>query len=112
MTDQNFDHDQIAGLARDAAPMRFDDGFPERVLERVRAGREAPLVAALEHQFKRIVPLAAAATLLLAASNWWGGRTTAASALDAALNLPQVTLSSAYSPAALYGAVNVAPENP
>jgi hypothetical protein len=40
--------------------------------------------------------------LLLAAYNWWGTHETSSSAIDAALNLPQVTLASAYSPSPLY----------
>jgi hypothetical protein len=102
----------IATLVRGAAPARFGDGFSARVLARVHAQRDSSLVHALERQFVRIVPLAAAATVLLAAYNWWGARATAASALDAALNLPQVTLSSAYSPATLFGVANTLTDTP
>jgi hypothetical protein len=112
MTDQHFDEDGIAALVRDAALHHFDAGFTDRVLERVRSQREAPLLLSLQRQFVRIVPLAAAATILLAAYNWWGGHESAASAIDAALNLPQVTLSSAYSATALYGVANAAPDTP
>jgi hypothetical protein len=102
MTD--LDSTALAAAVRAAAPNRFADGFHDRVLARLRAHRDMPLALALERQFVRIVPLAAAATILLAAYNWWGGRKPGASPLDAALNLPQVTLSSAYAPATLYGA--------
>jgi hypothetical protein len=112
MNDHDLDSDRLAALVRGAAPSRFDDGFANRVLDRVRAQRGTVLVSALERQFVRIVPLAAAAAILLATYNWWGGHAAASSAIDAALNLPQVTLSSAYSSTALYGAANAAPENP
>ncbi len=104
MTEQDSEHDRVATLVHHAAPRRFDDGFADRVLAHVRSRRDSAIGAALERQFLRIVPLVAAAALVLAAYNWWGGRTNAASALDAALNLPQVTLSSAYTPSALYSA--------
>jgi len=112
MTDHPTEFDPLAALARDAAPTRFADGFTDRVLERVRASREVPLVASLERQFLRIVPLAAAATILLATYNWWGGRDSSRSAIEAALNLPQVTLSSAYSAAALYGVATAGLDTP
>jgi hypothetical protein len=111
MTDHDRELDEpIASLVRGAAPTRFADGFAARVLARVHARRESSLVHALERQFMRIVPLAAAATVLLAAYNWWGAHETAASALDAALDLPRVTLSSAYAPATLYGVANTLTE--
>ena len=112
MTDRDSELEPIAALVREAAPVRFDDGFAQRVLDRVSRQREAPVVVALERQFLRIVPLAAAATILLAAFNWWGGRSNSSSVIDAALNLPQVTLSTAYSPTALYGVASSVPENP
>jgi hypothetical protein len=84
-------------LVRGAAPSAFAAGFADRVLTGVRASREQPLSAALERQFVRIVPLAAAAALLLASYNWWGAHDSARNALEAALNLPQVTIATAYS---------------
>jgi hypothetical protein len=41
---------------------------------------------------------------MLAAYNWWGARETSSSPIEAVLNLPQITLASAYSPSVLYGA--------
>ncbi len=96
--------DPLALLVRAAAPRAFSSGFRDRVLAGIGARREASLGSALERQFIRIVPIAAAVTLLLAGYNWWGGRQTAASPLDAALNLPGVTLAAAYAPAQLFGA--------
>ena len=117
MTDHEFEQDRMeqdrtATLVHEAAPTHFEAGFSTRVLDRVRAQRETRLGSSLERQFVRIVPLAAAATIFLAAFNWWGGHESATSAIDAALNLPQVTLSSAYSPVALYGAANASPDTP
>jgi len=113
MIDHEAPHtDPVAGLIRDAAPDRFDAGFGGRVLARLRADREPSLSATLERQFLKLVPLAAAASLMLAGYNWWSARSTSSSAIDAALNLPQVTLGSAYSPSALYGAATSFTETP
>jgi hypothetical protein len=103
MTDHQNDarDDALGALLRANAPDRFDPGFSERVLARLH-GEQLSLTAALQRQFLRIVPLAAAAALLLAAINWWGGRSTDASVIEAALNLPQVSLSTAYSSTASY----------
>ncbi|MEO6878351.1 MAG: hypothetical protein ABI205_07715 [Gemmatimonadaceae bacterium] len=103
-SDNRTGDDPLALLVRTAAPRAFSTGFRDRVLAGVGARREATLGSALERQFIRIVPIAAAVTLLLAGYNWWGGRQTSASSLDAALNLPGVTLAAAYTPAQLFGA--------
>jgi hypothetical protein len=91
--------DPLATLVRAAAPRGFDAGFSERVLLRLEADREAgaPLTLALEKQFRRVVPLLAAASLAMAAYNWWSARGTDSSAIEAALNLPRVSIASAYS---------------
>ncbi|HEY4216494.1 MAG TPA: hypothetical protein VGM67_05120 [Gemmatimonadaceae bacterium] len=102
----------LSALVRDGSPHGFDPGFRQRVLSSVKSHRDATIGAALERHFVRIVPLAAAATLLLAGYNWWGGRTTSETTLDAALNLPRVTLAAAYEPAQLFGATIAASENP
>jgi hypothetical protein len=104
-------NDPLAALVRSAAPVGFSDGFGDRVRARLEADRTQPVTRALERQFVRIVPLAAAAALLLAGYNWWGARGTATSTIDAALNLPQVTLASAYSISSLFG-TTVASEQP
>ena len=103
---------QVAMLVRAAAPHSFGSGFRDRVLSSIAERRDTTLVTALERQFIRIVPLAAAAALLLAGYNWWGGRDTSATTLDAALNLPQVTLATAYAPAQLFGTTIASTENP
>lgn len=103
---------EIAALVREHAEARFDDGFSDRVLARLARERGASVSAALQRQFMRIVPLAAAASIALAAYNLWAGYRNGASGIDAMLNLPQVTLASAYSPTALYGAVAGNSENP
>lgn len=95
---------EIAALVREHADARFEAGFTERVMARVARDGSSLLETALRRQFMRIVPLAAAASLALAAYNLWQGRRAGAGAIDAMLNLPQVTLATAYSPSALYGA--------
>ena len=95
--------DGVDALVRSAAPMGFEPGFSDRVIARLRADGELSLSDALERQVRRVLPLVAAASLVLAAYNWWGARGSSSSTLDAALNLPRVTLSAAYEPSSLYG---------
>src|SRR5262249_12311694 len=107
MTDERPDPsptDPLASLVRDATPRAFTPGFAERVRARVAAESAQALPHALERHFVRIVPLLAAASLMLAVYNWWSARETAASAFDAALNLPQVSVASAYASSSLFGA--------
>lgn len=94
--------DSLERMLRDAAPASFAPGFNDRVRARLSAERVQALPHALERHFLRIVPLVAAASLLLAAYNWWGARDTTSSALDAALNLPSVSVPSAYASASLF----------
>ncbi len=111
MIDQDEPRDDAVGaLLRANAPDRFDAGFTDRVLTRLR--EDQSLSAALQRQFVRIVPLAAAASLLLASINWWGGRSTHASVIDAALNLPQVNLATAYASATYYESPDAATPMP
>ncbi len=111
--DHTSSHDDpLSSLVRAAAPEQFDAGFTDRVVARLRAEREPSLSFALERQFRRVVPLAAAASLILAAYNWWGARGSEASALEAALNLPGVSLASAYSASTLFGEASIPVENP
>ena len=109
MTEHEID---VAALVREQADARFEPGFSGRVLARIERERAASLSGALHRQFVRIVPLAAAASIALAAYNLWAGRRTGANAIDAMLNLPQVTLAAAYSPSALYGAAAGNQETP
>ena len=102
----------LAAIVRASAPERFESGFSNRVAARLRTDREPTLSTVLQRQFLRIVPIAAAASLMLAAYNWWGARETASSPIEAMLNLPQVTLASAYSPSVLYGATAAGAETP
>jgi hypothetical protein len=101
--------DGLERIVRDAAPARFRTGFVERVNarlanERARSLRITPdFTAVLERQFLRIVPILAAASLILGLYSWWGGRTTSDSVLDATLNLPRVSIATAYEPELLYG---------
>lgn len=116
MIDRNDDavrpDDAIAPLVAAAAPVRFDAGFTDRVMSRLATSRDASLATALQRHVRRIVPLAAAATLALAAFNWWGARDTTSSPIDAALNLPQVSLATAYSSSSLYGIADGSTEMP
>ncbi len=100
----------LEALVRSAAPTEFTGGFADRVLSRMRD--ERTIATTLQRQFVRIVPIAAAASLLLAAHNWWGGRHVTNSTIEAALNLPPVTLATAYTPVSLYGTVVVPTETP
>jgi hypothetical protein len=102
----------VSQLVRDAAPASFEDGFSERVLSRLRTTEEPSVTTALQRQFVRIVPLAAAASLLLGAYNWWGGRATHASAIEAALNLPSVSVSAAYASTSLYEVAGYSVDTP
>jgi len=104
MTDDN---DAVEALVRESAARAFDAGFSDRLAARLRATTDASVSDALERQVRRVVPLVAAASLMLAAYNWWGGRESASSALEAALNLPRVSLSSAYSTSTLVDASNL-----
>jgi len=104
MTDDN---DAVEALVRESAARAFDAGFSDRVAARLRATTDASVSDALERQVRRVVPLVAAASLMLGAYNWWGGRESASSALEAALNLPRVSLSSAYSTSTLVDASNL-----
>ena len=111
MIDDNERETRLENLIRGAAPAAFGAGFEDRVLQRLSAEREIPLSAALERQFRRIVPIAIAASLLLAAYNWWGAHGTGRTAIEAALNLPQVTIASAYTFSADLGGAS-GTENP
>jgi hypothetical protein len=106
------DDDAITRLVRVARPTGFAAGFADRVGVRLAAERQQAVSRSLERQFLRIVPLVAAASLMLAAYNWWGARGTSASPIDAALNLPQITLAVAYSPSSLFGTSGASVETP
>ncbi len=113
MTDRHDElHDDALGaLLRASAPDRFDAGFSGRVLTRRRA-EEQSWAAGLQRQFFRVVPLAAAAALLLASMNWWSARSSHASVIDAALNLPQVSLATAYASSSYYASPDSATQMP
>lgn len=104
--------DATTRLIRAARPTSFAAGFSDRVAARLRAEREQSVSRSLERQFLRIVPLVAAASLMLAAYNWWGARGTEVSPIDAALNLPQITLATAYSASSLFGTSGAAVDTP
>ena len=104
--------DPLSSLIHASAPRGFGAGFTDRVVARLNAERESTLSSALERQFRRVVPIAAAASLILAAYNWWGARGSEASAFEAALNLPRVSLSAAYSPSTLFGATSLPADIP
>ena len=110
--DDGLADEGIKSLVRQAAPTSFGAGFSARVAARLRVGREPSMSVALERQVRRVVPLAAAASLMLAAYNWWGSRESASSTFEAALNLPRVSLSAAYSASTLFGATTVPVDTP
>ena len=97
----------IEALVHESAPSSFNAGFGDRVASRLRTATELTISAALERQVRRIVPIVAAASLVLAAYNWWGSRDSGVSTIDAALNLPRVSLSSAYSTSTLIDASSI-----
>ena len=101
--DPSSSDDALETLVRSSAPTSFAAGFSDRVISTLRADGSLSLSDALERQVRRVLPFVAAASLVLAAYNWWEARGSSSSALDAALNLPRVTLSAAYEPSSLYG---------
>jgi hypothetical protein len=84
--------DSLTSLVRNAAPTAFETGFTSRVLARLRAEREQPFSTVFEHR--------------------WGARDSADSAIDAALNLPRVSIASAYSASTLLETATTEPEMP
>jgi hypothetical protein len=108
----SYSEESFTSLVRSAAPTAFESGFTDRVLARIRAEREQSFSTVFEHQFRRVVPLLAAASMLLAVYNWWGARDTAASAIDAALNLPRISIADAYSASTLLETATTQPEMP
>jgi hypothetical protein len=87
-------------ILRDAADRRFQPGFTDRVMERIRAESKVPailLTTALRGQFLRLAPLAAAVLVALGAYNLLGAGTSAGqSLLEAAVGLEPMTLETAY----------------
>jgi hypothetical protein len=95
------ERDRTAELLRAARSDAFAHGFDDRVLRRWQLSQRAGDSATddwdrmLQRQFVRMAPLAAAAVLVLTVINA-GGRSQEQALLDAALDLPPVTLGSAY----------------
>jgi len=87
-------------ILREATDRHFRPGFTDRVMERIRADSEAPVIRlanSLRGQFFRLAPLAAAVLIALSAYNLIGARSSSGqSLLEAALGLEPVTLETAY----------------
>lgn len=92
--------DQLGPIIRDAEDRRFAPGFPDRVLERIRAEGETPVIvlsSALGRQFLRLAPFAAALLVALSAYSLLGlGASSGQSVLETALGLEPLTVETAY----------------
>ena len=101
MKDQRPD---IAGslgpLIRGAEELRFEPGFVDRVMGRIRAEGGPPVVvlsSALTRQFWRLATVAAGLLLALGAYNLLGpGSASGQSVVETALGLQPITLEAAY----------------
>ena len=90
----------LGPIIRDAEERRFAPGFPDRVMERLRATAAPPVIrlsSALNRQFLRLAPIAAAVLVALGAYSLLGpGASTGQSVLEAALGLEPLTVETAY----------------
>lgn len=92
--------ERFGPIVRDSEPRRFAPGFPDRVMERIRAGEQVPVIALsriLQRQFLRLAPAATALLLALAGYTLIGlGTSGGQSALEATLGLEPLTVETAY----------------
>ena len=92
--------DALGPIIRDTEDRRFEPGFSHRVMEKIRAETEAPIIelsSALGRQFLRLVPIAAAVLVALSAYSLLGlGTSSGQSLLEAALGLEPLTVETAY----------------
>lgn len=92
--------DTLGPIIRDAENRRFEPGFSRRVMERILAEAEAPVIvlsSALGRQFLRLAPIAAAVLVALSAYSLLGlGSSSGQSVLEAALGLEPLTVETAY----------------
>jgi hypothetical protein len=92
--------DTLGPIIRDAEDRRFEPGFSGRVMERLRAEVEAPVIVlsrTLGRQFLRLAPIAAAVLVALSAYSLLGlGASSGQSVLEAALGLEPLTVETAY----------------
>jgi peptidoglycan/LPS O-acetylase OafA/YrhL len=92
--------DTLGPIIRDAEDRRFEPGFSGRVMERLRAEAEAPVIVlsrTLGRQFLRLAPIAAAVLVALSAYSLLGlGSSSGQSVLEAALGLEPLTVETAY----------------
>jgi len=92
--------DTLGPIIRDAEDRRFKPGFSGRVMERLRAEAEAPVIVlsrTLGRQFLRLAPIAAAVLVALSAYSLLGlGTSSGQSVLEAALGLEPLTVETAY----------------
>lgn len=90
----------LGPVIRDASIRRFEPGFADRVMERVRAEDGPPVIvlsAALRRQFLRLAPLAAGLILALSAYSLLGtGISAGQSFMEATFGLESVTLEAVY----------------
>jgi peptidoglycan/LPS O-acetylase OafA/YrhL len=92
--------DTLGPIIRDAEDRRFEAGFSGRVMERLRAEAEAPVIVlsrTLGRQFLRLAPIAAAVLVALSAYSLLGlGASSGQSVLETALGLEPLTVETAY----------------
>ncbi len=90
----------LGPVIRNSGIGRFEPGFADRVIERVRAEDAAPVIvlsAALSRQFLRLAPLAAGLILALSAYSLLGtGISAGQSFMEATFGLESVTLEAVY----------------
>ena len=76
--------DALGSIIRNAEDRRFEPGFSHRVMERIRAETEVPVIVlsgALRRQFLRLVPIAAAVLVALSAYSLLGLGTSSVNCL-------------------------------
>lgn len=92
--------ERLGPVIRDAGIRLFEPGFADRVVERIRAEDEPPVIvlsAALSRQFLRLAPLAAGLVLALSAYSLLGtGISAGQSFMEATFGLESVTLEAVY----------------
>ena len=92
--------DALGSIIRNAEDRRFEPGFSHRVMERIRAETEVPVIVlsgALRRQFLRLAPIAAAVLVALSAYSLLGlGTSSGQSLLEPALGLEPLTVETAY----------------
>ena len=100
MTENRDLLDKLTPIIRDAEQRRFEPGFSQRVMERLRGEVVVPVIVlsrTLGRQFMRLAPVAAAVLVALSAYSLLGlGAASGQSVLETALGLEPLTVETAY----------------